>query len=191
MGSRAGCKLHVEWSAANAPWGPVGGAGSHKRKPPRNAFRLSPRRVFGGKFLSFLAFPPPRTTSVTWSASRRISTALATWRSHLFSSQAFEPVQAEIVFVGLLLVREVRQLHGLQNTVHNHGGPQPGPQPQKEHASSVVTSQCLHGGVVDNLDGAPERSAEIESNPAATEIVRFAQGSPVNYGPWIPSRPHS
>src|SRR5262249_194330 len=36
---------------------------SHRRKPPTNAFALSPSRVPEGSPFSFLTFPPPRTTS--------------------------------------------------------------------------------------------------------------------------------
>src|SRR5262245_47074963 len=35
---------------------------SQRRKPPTKAFSLSPMRHFGGRSVSFLAFPPPRTT---------------------------------------------------------------------------------------------------------------------------------
>ena len=38
------------------------GASCHRRKPPMNAFALSPRQPFGSAF-SFFAFPPPITTS--------------------------------------------------------------------------------------------------------------------------------
>src|ERR1700676_3997841 len=34
----------------------------HRRKPPRKALRLLPRRAPGGNSFSFLLLPPPRTT---------------------------------------------------------------------------------------------------------------------------------
>jgi hypothetical protein len=49
-------------------------ASSHSRKPPRNALALSPLLQLGGRCLSFLTLPPPRTTSSGWKASNSLAT---------------------------------------------------------------------------------------------------------------------
>src|SRR5213078_330317 len=51
---------------------------SHRRNPPRNALALSPARQPEGSSLSFLALPPPSTTSSGSMAATNRSTTSAT-----------------------------------------------------------------------------------------------------------------
>src|SRR5438094_6817 len=71
----------------------------------------------------------------------------------------------DIVLEGGLLVRQVPQLHRLDDAIHDEGGPKTGSQAKEEHLAAFVTSQSLHGGIVHDLDRAFERSFEIETDP--------------------------
>jgi hypothetical protein len=46
----------------------------------------------------------------------------------------------------------------------------------------------LHGGVVDDSHGDAKGLLEIEADPTATEIVGFAEGTPVDDRPGIAKR---
>src|ERR1017187_3941298 len=76
----------------------------------------------------------------------------------------------------------MRQLHRLEGAVRDHGRPEPGAETEKKHPSSLIASERLHGGVIDEFDGVPERLGEIKPHPASAEIVRFAQRMVVNHG---------
>lgn len=49
--------------------------------------------------------------------------------------------------------------------------------------AALVASESLHSGVINNLNGTVERFAEIQSNPAAAEIVGLVHGVSMNDGP--------
>src|SRR5512140_783157 len=57
-------------------------ASSHRRKPPRIALALSPRRVCGGSRFRCAMLPPPRTMTSGSSAMRNPSTTSCTLRRH-------------------------------------------------------------------------------------------------------------
>src|SRR5262245_12701006 len=62
----AGARLRADGLDADGSRAPAPAAGrlsgcSHMRKPPTNALAFVPRRVPGGRSLSILALPPPRT----------------------------------------------------------------------------------------------------------------------------------
>src|SRR5208337_1689069 len=74
-----------------------------------------------------------------------------------------------------MLVGQVGQFHGFEDTVHNERGAQAGAQAEKQHAAAAVAAKCLHGGIVDDPDRTAESFLEIESDPAAAEVGRVAQ----------------
>src|SRR5262249_4965596 len=78
--------------------------------------------------------------------------------------------------------------HRLDDAFYDHGRSQPGPQTEKQHLAAVVAAQRLHGGVVDDFDGAAEGSAEIEPDPAAPEIVRFRHRPPADHPAGVADR---
>src|ERR1019366_2342106 len=87
-----------------------------------------------------------------------------------------------------VLVRKMSQFHRLEYPVNDHGRPESGAEAQKQHPASLVASESLHSGVIDNLDGTVERLAEIESDPAAAKIVGLVHGVSVNDGTRIADR---
>ena len=44
----------------------------------------------------------------------------------------------------------------------------------------MIAAQCLHGGIVNQLDRTPERRVEIKANPASSRIMRFMENSPID-----------
>jgi hypothetical protein len=64
---------------------------SHARKPPWNAFSLSPRRQRAGIAVSSFALPPPSTTSSGSTAAISSSTTSATRLRHYFLPKRFNP----------------------------------------------------------------------------------------------------
>src|SRR4029077_5888104 len=73
---------------------------SHKRRPPRNAFRLSPLFTPSGKFFIFLTLPPPRTTVSATNESFSCVTQESTSSLRAFPprrSSPFMPSQSSIL----------------------------------------------------------------------------------------------
>ncbi len=152
------------------------------RKPPEKALSLSPRRHLGGSSLSNLAFPPPSTMSSGCKSRGEFFNHVGHVAPPLLLAEALQPADADVVFVGFLAVREVAQLHRLDDPVDDHRGTQPGAEPQKEHLPAAVAAQGLHGGVVDHLHPAAEGLLEIEAHPAFAQVGRVAHGPVVQHG---------
>src|SRR3984957_1041405 len=66
-------------------------------------------------------------------------------------SEMFQTSLAHVIFECTLLVREVPELHGLNNAVHDHRRAKSRPQSQEQHLSASVAAKSLHRRVVDNL----------------------------------------
>src|SRR6266478_4777397 len=64
---------------------------SHSRNPPRNALALLPRRHLPGSSLTFLALPPPSTTSSGSRAAVTLATMSSTSRRHSFFPRFSRP----------------------------------------------------------------------------------------------------
>src|ERR1700730_16841336 len=96
-------------------------------------------------------------------------------------AQALQSPQSQISFkCASLFVGQVHDLHWLQRYVASHGGSQAGGQAEKKHASAFVNAQCLHGRIIQNLDGSSESFLEVESHPSSSEVVRLTQAAPMN-----------
>src|SRR5215510_217308 len=90
-------------------------------------------------------------------------------------SPFFQAALADVILIGSFLVWKMGQFHRLDDTIADHGGTKAGSQPEAKHLAALVTSQGLHGCIVDHLDRAFERGLEIKSYPTAPEIMRFHQ----------------
>ena len=98
-----------------------------------------------------------------------------------FLPETLEAAQAEIVLVGLaFLVAEMGQLHWFEHAVHDHRRAEAGAETEKQHAAALVAADGLHRGVVDQFHRDAEGFVEVETDPAATEIVRLAQRTAVD-----------
>src|SRR6202453_2751725 len=75
------------WAAGDPDLGPS----SHMRNPPLKAFALSPSLHRGGRSLSILELPPPRTTSSGSRAATSLSTTSKTCFRHLFFPSLSSP----------------------------------------------------------------------------------------------------
>ena len=65
------------------------------------------------------------------------------------------------------------EFHRLDDAVYDHGGAEASAQAEEKHLASLIATERLHGGIVDDFDGTSERSFEVESHPARPEIVGF------------------
>src|ERR1700741_4194256 len=99
-----------------------------------------------------------------------------------------EPVPTHIVLIDAFLVRQVAELHGLDDAVYDHGPPKAGSEADKEHLAAVVAAQGLHGCVIDDLYRPTEGCCEIEPDPSAPEVVGFGDWTAVQNRPWIADR---
>src|SRR5262245_34806671 len=90
-------------------------------------------------------------------------------------SPLFQAALSNVILIGSFLVWKMAQFHRLYDTIADHRGTEAGSQSEEQHLATLVTSQGLHGCIVDNLDGVFERSLEIKSYPTAREIMRFHQ----------------
>src|SRR2546427_4999767 len=59
----------------------------------------------------------------------------------LFRSIFFQPSNPDVILKRGLPVRQVPQFHRLDNAIHNQGGPEAGPQAQKQHLAPLVTDR--------------------------------------------------
>src|SRR5262249_48909034 len=82
-----------------------------------------------------------------------------------------------VIFEGVLFVRQMTKLHGFHDAVHDHGGTETGTQTEEEHLSALVASQSLHSGIIDDFDGANKSRFEVEPGPPASEVIRVRKRS--------------
>src|SRR3984893_2257079 len=101
---------------------------------------------------------------------------------------AFQSGSADIVLIGALLERQVSEFYGLDNAVDNHGCSEPGSENEEEHLAALVAPQCLHRGVVDDLDGTTECRGKIEPDPPASQVVGFDNRPAVKNGARVADR---
>src|SRR5262249_44110480 len=68
-----------------------------------------------------------------------------------------EPPDADVILERApLLVRQVPELHGLQQAVDDERRAETGAEAEEEHAAASVAAERLHRGVVDHLHGPAE-----------------------------------
>ena len=96
--------------------------------------------------------------------------------------------KADVVLVGSLAIGKVAELHGLQESVDNHSGAKARTQAKEQHASTLVASQRLHGGVVNHLDRASERFLEVEPHPAGSQVVWIVKNTALQHRSRISDR---
>src|SRR6516225_5568545 len=96
--------------------------------------------------------------------------------------------KADVVLVGSLAIGKVAELHGLQESVDNHGGAKARTQAKEQHASTLVAAQRLHGGVINHLDRASESLLEVKPDPAGSEVVRIVEDTALQHRSRIPDR---
>ena len=86
----------------------------------------------------------------------------------LFLAVFFQSSESHVALVRSLFIRQMTEFHGLDDAIYNKGGTEPGAQAEEQHLAAFVTSQSLHGGVVDDLDRTPECSSKIKTHPASS-----------------------
>ena len=88
----------------------------------------------------------------------------------LGESQTLQTAFAAVILESLIAERQSCQLERNDASLVHQCGAKPGSQPQKQHASAVVTAKRLHGRVVDEDGRAPEGGFEVEGRPPGPQI---------------------
>src|SRR5438270_5500132 len=81
-----------------------------------------------------------------------------------------------------MTIWKVAKLKRHQSLVPHPRGPQAGAEPQKEHASTVVTAERLQSSIVGNTHGDAQRSGKIETNPSLAQMFRLSDDSSLAHG---------
>src|SRR5581483_10747555 len=87
----------------------------------------------------------------------------------------FSTATAEAIANVLTAVRQAAQLQRDYDPLRHERGSDASPQPEKEHAATVISAECLQHRIVDDADGPREGGFEIEAEPAAREIAGLSQ----------------
>src|SRR5215471_2825986 len=103
-------------------------------------------------------------------------------------TQTRESAGPNVIFEGVLFVRQMTKLHGFYNAVDDHGGTETGAQTQEEHLSTFVAPQSLHSGIIDDFNGTHKRGFEVEPGPPASEVIRIREQSISDDQPGIADR---
>src|SRR6266446_3505422 len=78
---------------------------------------------------------------------------------------------AEKIFDDIAVaIRKIAELEWHKGFFPNKRGTEPGPETKKQHSPAPITSQGLHGGIIDYLHRFAERFAKIEPNPAGAKM---------------------
>src|ERR1700686_5499624 len=100
-----------------------------------------------------------------------------------FLAEALEAQVAHVIFVGAFLIRQVTEFHRFDNAVYDHRRTESCSQSQEQHLAAPVTAERLHRRIIDNPNRQAERQRKIESQPARSQVVRFGDGTIVEYRP--------
>src|SRR5262249_16891670 len=83
------------------------------------------------------------------------------------------PSVPHVVLECAFLVVKPAQLQRFDDSIQYHGGAKAGAQSKEQHLAALVSSQGLHGRVVDDLNGKVECSLEIKPHPPGTKVDGF------------------
>src|SRR5579862_4269 len=84
------------------------------------------------------------------------------------------PALANVILEGMaVLVRHVTDFRRLDHAVDDERRPEPGAEPEKQHAATVIAANGLHGGIIEDAQGLAERVHEIVAHPSPAEVVRL------------------
>src|SRR5262249_14628104 len=105
-------------------------------------------------------------------------------------SPLFQAALSNVILIGSFLVWKMAQLHRLYDTIADHRGTEAGSQSEEQHLATLVTSQGLHGCIVDHLDGVLKGGFKLEANPPFREVVRFGERPIAEHGTRVAHRHH-
>src|SRR6516162_3242568 len=97
----------------------------------------------------------------------------------------FQSAHSDVIFECAFLVREVTEFHGLDDPIHDECGSKARPQTQEKTPAALVTSQRLHGSIIDDFYRVLEGGFEIEADPSFSEIVRLCNRHAPENRSWV------
>ena len=133
----------------------------HMRNPPLNALALSPSRQPGGELFQLLHVAAAEHHLVRLERRAQALDDVEHRAPPLLLAETLEAADAEVVLVGPLPVRQVAELHRLDDAVDDEGRAEPGAEAEEEHLPAPVAAERLHRRVVHHLRraaGTPWRS---------------------------------
>src|SRR6202021_523845 len=99
----------------------------------------------------------------------------------LLRAQTFEAGRSRIILEGpALVIRQMAELHRLQNAINDHGGAKARSESEEQHSPAFVAAESLHQRVVDHLRRTAKSFCKIKADPATAEVMRLGQGSVVS-----------
>src|SRR5260370_19863723 len=60
-------------------------------------------------------------------------------------AHAVQPSLPDVVFIGVIFVRQMAEFHRLDDAIHDHPGPQTPAQPPRQQLAALVAPKSLHG----------------------------------------------
>ena len=99
------------------------------------------------------------------------------------AAQALEAADADVVFEGPLSVRQMSQLHRLENSIDDEGRSQAGPQTEEQHPPAAIASQRCMAASLMIFTGC--LNAVSKSNPTqpGPKLCGSGTGFPRSTGP--------
>src|SRR6267142_5658170 len=95
---------------------------------------------------------------------------------------------SHVALISTLLVRQMTQFHGLHDAIHDQRRSEAGSQPQKQHPSTLVAAEALHGCIIDKLYRTAESGFEAKTNPSPAEVAWFRHRSISQHRTWEANR---
>src|ERR1700674_4662142 len=153
----------------------------NSESPEKRKVVVSKPRV-SRQFLQFASIAAADDDVVRFQGITQLGDHISYYPTPLFGAETAPSSVAQIFLIAAAaLVGQVGQLHGSDRTVDNEGGSQAGAQTQKEHASALVTTDCLHGGIIQEHGRSAERFAKVKTHPTACQIVWFGHDLAVHH----------
>src|SRR5262245_25902528 len=144
-----------------------------KPKPSQERIGVVARTAMPRQLFQFLHVPSPQDHIIGFEGSDQEGDHVRYIFAPLLFAVLIESANAHVVLIGALLIRQMAQLHRLNDAVQNHGGTQTRSQAQEQHLAALVAPQSLHGRIIDQLDRAPERCSIVEPHPTRGEVMLF------------------
>src|SRR5689334_13548961 len=80
------------------------------------------------------------------------------------------------------------KFHGYDRSLYDHRRAEASSKPQKQHHSSLIASEGLHGSIVHDSHRNSKRFGEIEIKPSTSKIMRLKKWTIITDASWIADR---
>src|SRR5262249_54829196 len=113
----------------------------------------------GGQLLQLLDVPAPEHDIVGLEGCGQAGHHVRDVATPLLLAPLFQAAPSDVVLLGALLVRQMAELHRLDDPVDDERGAEPGAESQEEHLPALVASQACIAASLMILTGRPNAAA--------------------------------